>query len=218
MKILIVGGGNLGYFLSQALMEDGYNVSLIEKKREFCTRIANSLDIPVICVDGTTVETLARGGAGRCDTMIAVTGKDEDNLIACELAKQQFNVRQTVARVNNPKNMDIMNKLGVDITMSPTRIITGMIEHEVEGAAVRLVADINNSDASINEYKLPHNWSKSGATVQSLNLPKDCVLIYLMRDSLITIPRGNTTLMEGDEIIALTVGSTAKTLKKIFEL
>ena len=218
MKILIVGGGNLGYFLSQALMEDGYNVSLIEKKREFCTRIANSLDIPVICGDGTTVETLARGGAGRCDTMIAVTGKEEDNLIACELAKQQFNVRQTVARVNNPKNMDIMNKLGVDITMSPTRIITGMIEHEVEGAAVRLVADINNSDASINEYKLPHNWSKSGATVQSLNLPKDCVLIYLMRDSLITIPRGNTTLMEGDEIIALTVGSTAKTLKKIFEL
>ena len=218
MKILIVGGGNLGYFLSQALMEDGYNGSLIEKKREFCTRIANSLDIPVICGDGTTVETLARGGAGRCDTMIAVTGKDEDNLIACELAKQQFNVRQTVARVNNPKNMDIMNKLGVDITMSPTRIITGMIEHEVEGAAVRLVADINNSDASINEYKLPHNWSKSGATVQSLNLPKDCVLIYLMRDSLITIPRGNTTLMEGDEIIALTVGSTAKTLKKIFEL
>lgn len=218
MKILIVGGGNLGYFLSQALMEDGYNVSLIEKKREFCTRIANSLDIPVICGDGTSVETLARGGAGRCDTMIAVTGKDEDNLIACELAKQQFNVRQTVARVNNPKNMDIMKKLGVDITMSPTRIITGMIEHEVEGAAIRLVADINNSDASINEYKLPHNWSKSGATVQSLNLPKDCVLIYLMRDSLITIPRGNTALMEGDEIIALTVGSTAKTLKKIFEL
>mgnify|MGYP002231957935 CR=1 FL=1 len=89
------------------------------------------------------VETLARGGAGKCDTLIAVTGKDEDNLIACELAKQQFNVPQTVARVNNPKNMDIMKKLGVDITMSPTRIIAGMIEHEVEGAAVRLVADIN---------------------------------------------------------------------------
>ncbi len=111
-----------------------------------------------------------------------------------------------------------MKKLGVDITMSPTRIIAGMIEHEVEGAAVRLVADINNSDASINEYKLPEHWSRSGATVQSLNLPEDCVLIYLMRDSLITIPRGNTALMEGDEIVALTVGNTAKTLKKIFEL
>ena len=213
-KILIVGGGNLGYFLSQALMEDGYSVSLIEKEKEYCRRVANLLDIPVICGDGT----LARGGAGKCDTLIAVTGKDEDNLIACELAKQQFNVPQTVARVNNPKNMDIMKKLGVDITMSPTRIIAGMIEHEVEGAAVRLVADINNSDASINEYKLPEHWSRSGATVQSLNLPEDCVLIYLMRDSLITIPRGNTALMEGDEIVALTVGNTAKTLKKIFEL
>ena len=217
-KILIVGGGNLGYFLSQALMEDGYSVSLIEKEKEYCRRVANLLDIPVICGDGTMVETLARGGAGNCDTLIAVTGKDEDNLIACELAKQQFNVPQTVARVNNPKNMDIMKKLGVDITMSPTRIIAGMIEHEVEGAAVRLVADINNSDASINEYKLPEHWSRSGATVQSLNLPEDCVLIYLMRDSLITIPRGNTALMEGDEIVALTVGNTAKTLKKIFEL
>lgn len=217
-KILIVGGGNLGYFLSQALMEDGYSVSLIEKEKEYCRRVANLLDIPVICGDGTMVETLGRGGAGKCDTLIAVTGKDEDNLIACELAKQQFNVPQTVARVNNPKNMDIMKKLGVDITMSPTRIIAGMIEHEVEGAAVRLVADINNSDASINEYKLPEHWSRSGATVQSLNLPEDCVLIYLMRDSLITIPRGNTALMEGDEIVALTVGNTAKTLKKIFEL
>ena len=217
-KILIVGGGNLGYFLSQALMEDGYSVSLIEKEKEYCRRVANLLDIPVICGDGTLGETLARGGAGTCDTLIAETGKDEDNLIACELAKQQFNVPQTVARVNNPKNMDIMKKLGVDITMSPTRIIAGMIEHEVEGAAVRLVADINNSDASINEYKLPEHWSRSGATVQSLNLPEDCVLIYLMRDSLITIPRGNTALMEGDEIVALTVGNTAKTLKKIFEL
>ena len=217
-KILIVGGGNLGYFLSQALMEDGYSVSLIEQEKEYCRRVAHLLDIPVICGDGTMVETLARGGAGKCDTLIAVTGKDEDNLIACELAKQQFNVPQTVARVNNPKNMDIMKKLGVDITMSPTRIIAGMIEHEVEGAAVRLVADINNSDASINEYKLPEHWSRSGATVQSLNLPEDCVLIYLMRDSLITIPRGNTALMEGDEIVALTVGNTAKTLKKIFEL
>ena len=160
-KILIVGGGNLGYFLSQALMEDGYSVSLIEKEKEYCRRVANLLDIPVICGDGTMVETLARGGAGKCDTLIAVTGKDEDNLIACELAKQQFNVPQTVARVNNPKNMDIMKKLGVDITMSPTRIIAGMIEHEVEGAAVRLVADINNSDASINEYKLPEHWSLS---------------------------------------------------------
>ncbi len=218
MRILIVGGGKLGYFLSQSLIEDGYAVSVIEKEREFCTRIANSLDIPVVCGDGTTVETLARGGAGKCDTMIAVTGRDEDNLIACELAKQQFNVRQTVARVNNPKNMEIMKKLGVDITMSPTRIITGMIEHEVEGAAIRLVADINNSDASIHEYKLPRHWSKSGATVQSLQLPEGCVLIYLMRDSLITIPRGNTALLEGDEIIALTEGTAAKELKKIFEL
>lgn len=107
-KILIVGGGNLGYFLSQALMEDGYSVSLIEKEKEYCRRVANLLDLPVICGDGTMVETLARGGAGKCDTLIAVTGQDEDNLIACELAKQQFNVPQTVARVNNPKNMDIM--------------------------------------------------------------------------------------------------------------
>lgn len=217
-KILIVGGGNLGYFLSQALMEDGYSVSLIEKEKEYCRRSCKFARYSRDLRDGTMVETLARGGAGKCDTLIAVTGKDEDNLIACELAKQQFNVPQTVARVNNPKNMDIMKKLGVDITMSPTRIIAGMIEHEVEGAAVRLVADINNSDASINEYKLPEHWSRSGATVQSLNLPEDCVLIYLMRDSLITIPRGNTALMEGDEIVALTVGNTAKTLKKIFEL
>ena len=143
-KILIVGGGNLGYFLSQALMEDGYSVSLIEKEKEYCRRVANLLDIPVICEGMEPWWKRSRARRRKCDTLIAVTGKDEDNLIACELAKQQFNVPQTVARVNNPKEYGYHEEARRGYHDVPTRIIAGMIEHEVEGAAVRLVADINN--------------------------------------------------------------------------
>ena len=147
-----------------------------------------------------------------------MTGRDEDNLIACEIAKKQFKVNRTVSRSNNHKNISLMKRLGVDLVLDTTQVITQFIEHEIDGAQVQFIADIGTSNAVISEYNIPMNWSLSGKKVCELQVPSECVLVYLKRSGMFMIPRGNTVIMGGDEIVALTVGAAGKQLKKLFEL
>ena len=216
MKVLIVGGGNLGYYLAKNLLENGDKVKIIDSDKERCQYIADELNIPVINGDGTRPEILALAKPATCDAVVVVTGKDEDNLIACELAKKQFGVKKTVSRSNNPKNVTLLKKMGIDIVVNTTQIITDMVEHEIDGAAVQVMANISNSNAVISEYRIPDNWEHSGKSVMELDIPPDCVLIYILRNDSLTIPRGNTLIMAGDEITALAVGSADKKQKKLF--
>ena len=218
MRILIVGGGKLGFNLARTLIEEGKEVRIVDSDRTKCEYLASELDIPIYCGDGTEVETLAHAGIGQCETVIATTSRDECNLIVCELAKNPFNVKKTVARVNNPKNITIMKKLGVDFTVSATVLMAGVIEHEIDGAQVRFITDINNSDVVISEYTVPEDWRNSGTTVAALGLPESCLLAYVMHEKEMTIPRGSTQIFAGDEVIALTVGNDSKKLRKIFEI
>ncbi len=218
MKVFIVGGGKVGFYLAKTLLEEGNEVRLVEIRRESCERISSELDIPVYCGDGTTVEVLSAAGIGSCDVFVSVTGSDECNLISCQLAKKQFGVKKTVARVCNPKNAEILKRLGVDIAVSSTQIISNIINYEIDGAQIRFITDINNNDVVISDYRIPENWSKSGTMIKDLAIPDGCVMIYLIRSKNMLIPRGNTVLMENDEIIALTVGSSSKELKKLLEI
>ncbi len=217
-NVVIVGAGQLGYFLAKNLLDSHYKVKLIDIDRDRCEKIASALDIEVCCGDGTRLETLARANTGKCSVFIAVTGKDEDNLIACEIAKRQFKVNRTISRSNNHKNISLMKKLGVDLVLDTTQVITQFIEHEIDGAQVQFIADIGTSNAVISEYNIPIKWSHSGKKVCELDVPSECVLVYLKRSGMFMIPRGNTVIMGGDEIVALTVGTAGKQLKKLFEI
>jgi len=218
MNVIVVGAGKLGYFLVKSLVENGYKVKVIENDIEKCEKIASALDIQVICSDGTRVETLAAAGCGKCDIFIAVTNRDEDNLIACEIAKKQFKVPRTISKSNNPKNISLMKRLGIDTVIDTTQIITTLLEHEIDGSQVQFVADIGSSEAIISEYKIPLSWKFSGKRVSELAIPNDCVLVYLKRNGIFMIPRGHSILMAGDEIIALTVGKAAKQLRQLFSI
>ena len=111
-----------------------------------------------------------------------------------------------------------MKKLGIDIVLDTTKLMTQLIEHEIDGAQVQLIADIGSSNAVISEYDIPLKWSKSGKKVMELDVPEDCVLVYMKRGGIFMIPRGNSILMAGDTVVALTVGSASKQLKKLFEI
>lgn len=218
MNILVIGAGKLGYYVVKNLLEAGHKVSVVEKDRSRCEKIADSLDIQVTCGDGTKAETLAEAACGKAAALIAITNRDEDNLIACEIAKRQFKVARTIAKSNNPKNILLMKQLGIDTVMDVTRLITNLLEYEIDGSQVQLIADIGNSSASISEYKIPFSWKNSGKTVAELDIPSDCVLVYLKRKGMFVIPRGKTVVLGGDEVTALTVGTAGRKLKKIFGL
>ena len=218
MRILIIGAGQHGYYLAKHLKAAGHEIRLIDRHKQNCERLVNALDIRVFCGDGTEVETLAAAGAGKCDVLIAVTNHDENNLIACEIGKKQFGIQRTISKINNTKNISLMKRLGIDLVLDSTQIIADLIEREIDNSDVKLIADISNSDAIISEYTIPETWKHSGRRVMDLEIPENCVLIYIIRAGSLMIPRGSTILMAGDNVVALAVGSAAKTLKKLFEL
>ena len=111
MKVVIVGGGKVGFYVAKTLIEDGVEISLIEKDQRTCELIASELDIPVICDDGTTVEALLQAGTVNADAFIAVTGSDEDNIVAGQIAKRKFQVDRVISRANDPKNVEAMKLL-----------------------------------------------------------------------------------------------------------
>ena len=133
MRVCIVGGGKVGYYLAKTLLEHGHTPVLIEDDPAMCRKVADSLDLTVVCGDGTFAEVQESADVAHCSAMVAVTGRDEDNLIVCQLAKQVFKVKRTVARVNNPKNAAVLKKLGVDIAVSATDNLTHLIARGGDG-------------------------------------------------------------------------------------
>lgn len=203
MHICIVGGGKVGFYLAKTLLEHGHEPVVIEDSETVCQRLANSLDIPVIHGDGTLVEILRMARLEECKALIGVTGRDEDNLIACQLAKQIFNVKKTVARVNNPKNAPVLKQLGVDIAVSSTDNISRLIEREVETDAIQQVLSVAGGEASLSEVLLPENFRYENKSLAELSIPSDVVVIFITRGQELIIPRGSTTLHAGDRVMCV---------------
>lgn len=149
MNVIVVGGGKVGYYLAETLLEHDHKPFVIETDKEICRKIANNLDIPVINGDGTTPEALESAGVEHCKAFVSVTGQDQVNLIACQLAKKRYGVGRTVARVNNPKNLQVMKRLGVDIPVSSTDSIARLIEREIDVATIKRLLSINRGEATI---------------------------------------------------------------------
>ena len=135
MYVIVIGGGKVGYYLCKHLLERQYEVTLIEKdpRRAEALTGAGQLGEIVMVGDGDEMAFLATTGMERADVVVAVTGDDEDNLVACQLAKRKFKVPKTVARVNNPANVQIFKTLGVDVALSATEVLLDLIEKELAG-------------------------------------------------------------------------------------
>lgn len=203
MNIIVVGGGKVGYYLTKTLLEHGHSPILIEQSRESCKRAANELDIPVICGDGTTIEVLEEAGISHCDALIGATGQDENNLIACQLAKMKFHVKKTVARVNNPKNVEVLKQLGVDIPISSTSSIARMLEREVDAATIRQLMSLNRGETTLSEVQLEDDHPLDGKRLMDLNLPRDAIIVTLARGDDIIVPNGSTRIHSGDKMLVV---------------
>ena len=216
MKIVIVGGGKLGYYVSSNMIERDYEVILIEKCKKKCEVLANDLNIEVVCGDGTEIETLADAGVYKADCFIAVTGSDQDNLVASQLAKKRFKVKKAITRANNPRNLEALRKLGMDNAVSSTEIITRLIEQEIESAGMRLLASLNKGRASICEIILPKDSKLDGKALKDIDLPKSSLVISVTHNENLIIPQGDTKVYSGDEVVAVCDVDSQKKLLKIF--
>ncbi len=203
MRSLIIGGGKIGYYLARVLLEKGYTISVIEKDKEACQKFANDLSIPVIRGDGTSISVLEAAGVEDVDSVIAVTGRDEDNLVACQLAKRLYQVKKTIAKVNNPKNVATLKKLGVDIVVSSTENITGQLEREVDSGKIKELLPLGGK-AAVFEIVLDDSFKLGGIPLMDLEIPQNVNIISIIRgENELIIPRGMTTLAPGDKLMIL---------------
>lgn len=215
MKVVIVGGGKVGYYVAKTLIENGTDIAVIEQDKQACELIADELDIPVICDDGTTVEALLQAGTVNADVFIAVTGSDEANIVAGQIAKRKFQVERVIARANDPKNVEAMKLLGIDIAVSSTQIITDLIEMEVD-TEVRLIATLNKGKAGIIDLVVGADFNPLGLPLSQIAVPEKSIIIAVVSGDEMEIPRGNTVIKPGDHITAIADGSARRALKKIF--
>lgn len=218
MNIIVVGGGKVGYYLVKTLLEHGYHPTMIEISKHNCKFLANSLDVPIICGDGTTTDSLESAGVHGCDALISVTGKDENNLICCQLAKKLYQVPKVIAKVNNPKNANVMKELGIDITISSTDNIARLLEHEVDTANIKQLVSINHGEASICEALLPENYRLHGKILSEIKLPNVAVVISINRGGVTMIPRGDTELLSGDTILFMAKNDAIHQVKLLLKL
>lgn len=203
MNIIVIGGGKVGFYLCKTLIEHGHQPLIIEKNKQTCEYLSNQLDISAINADGSTIEALTSANASKADSVIAVTGQDQDNLISCQLAKKIFHVPKTVARVNNPKNAEVMKKLGVDIPISSTDNIARLLEREVDTARIKSLLSLNRGEASLCELMIPDNYVLSGKRLFELDIHEDAVIAAIFRQDKLIIPRGNAQIISGDKVLVI---------------
>ena len=177
MYIIVVGGGRVGYYLIKALLEEGHEVLLLEKNATTCRGINDELGIVCTQGDGCEAATLAQVGTARADMFVAVTGDDEDNLVACQLAKYKFKVPRTIARIRNPQNETLSKKLGVDITVSATGMILDAIEREVPTHPLTHLATFRDKGLVMVDVRIPAESKAVGKRIKALALPPKSALM-----------------------------------------
>ena len=204
MYIVIIGAGRIGFNLAQKLIQDKHAVTIIEKDKSRCEGMSQNLDAMVINGDGCEPRYLEDAEVGRADVVAAVTENDEDNLVACQLAKEVFGVRRTVARVNNPRNEHIFSELGVDVPVNATTIIAKIIEEEASFEDFINLMTFKRGKLALVRVDLPAESPIVNKYVKDITLPENSVLVSILRGENIIVPKGETVLKRGDDIIALT--------------
>jgi trk system potassium uptake protein TrkA len=215
MYVVVIGGGNVGYYLTKELLAAGHEVVMIEKDPSRARLIADELGSIVVPNDGCEGRYQAEAGMARADVVAAVTGDDEDNLVACQVAKMKFNVPRSIARVNNPKNEHLFRQLAIDETVSPTRAILGVIEHEIPIHDLLHLADLEGGELQIVEAQLEADSPVVGRELRDLSLPEGSHVAVLIRNDRAIAARPETRLVVGDRVLAITSAEREAELRSL---
>lgn len=218
MKLCVIGGGKVGFHLARTLIENGHSPIIIEENKHLCEKIANTLDIRVVHGDGTSLDILELANIHDYSALIAVTGLDENNLIACQLAKKVFRIKRTIARVNYPKNTEIMKRLGVDIAVSTTDNIARILGREAETEQIHQLMSLAGGTTSLTEVIVPQSFPFAKMTLTDMPVPDDVVIVSIHRLGELIVPRGTTTIEAGDTIMVMAKNTAFHNLTALWGL
>jgi trk system potassium uptake protein TrkA len=202
--ILIAGGGKVGSNLTRSLIRTGHEVTLIEQRPEKFDMLEAEFEHQVHKGDATELYVLERAGIRRPpDIVVAATGDDEDNMIICQLAREQYGVEQVIARVNDPRNQAYFDLLGIAPTVSATRSIMALIEHEVPAHGLIQLLELKKENLEIVEVTVDDKSNCAGKTIRQVQLPPGSRVISVVRNGKASIPDETMQLVPGDSVLAI---------------
>ena len=205
MYIAIVGGGKVGVYLANFLLNDGHEVAIIEAKESVAKILSETMQGPflVICGDGCEVSRQEDAGVDHADIFVAATGRDEDNLAACEIANRVFDVQRCIARVNNPKNLRIFRCLGIE-SISSTALIARMIQEEAMLGSMSVAVAMTNDDLALIDITVPgmqYHDNETGVRALDIEFDEGIRMVAVNHGDEIEVVGNNTIIHPGDEVI-----------------
>lgn len=205
MRVLIVGGGKAGSYLASMLLEDGYEVRVMENRPSVSARLHRELPTEVIVDgDGTRPEGLELAEIRKADVVVAVTGDDEVNLTVSLMAKMLYKVPRVIGRINNPRNAWLFTpEMGVDAAINQTDLLDKLIAEEMSLGDMMTLLRLRKGEISLVTEKLEPGAPAEAKRVADLGLPPDVLLVSVIREDEILVPRGDTVLLAHDEVLAL---------------
>jgi trk system potassium uptake protein TrkA len=215
MYVIVVGGGKVGYYLSKQLIAEGHEVLLMEKDRRRQAMLAEEMGQVVMQGDGCEVRVMTEAGFGRADVIVAVTGDDEDNLVICQMAKKNFRAPRTVARVNNPDNLKLFERLGIDTTVSSTQIIFNLLEQQIEPGEIIPVGALKNGNIEVVAVGVSKRSPVLGRSIRDLDLGS-ALIISIVRNDHAQLPQAETCFEIDDTVIAMVPAAEETQLRKVF--
>lgn len=217
MFVLIAGGGRTGARLASLLINENYKVRLIENRRDYLAHLHQELPTEAI-YEGNPIEpaTLEQAGVREAHALASVTSDDSTNLVLCFLAKTLFGVPRSIARVNNPNNAWLFDeKFKVDVALNAADVFAHLIQEEVSLGDMMTLFKIRRGKYAVVEEKVPAGARGIGVQLKDMGLAEHCVVAAIIRDGVMTLPHGDSTLQENDEIIAVASPEGAQKLANL---
>ncbi|HWN21697.1 MAG TPA: TrkA family potassium uptake protein [Gaiellaceae bacterium] len=204
MYAIVAGGGKVGANLARSLLRMGHEVTLIEQSQFRFDRLDDEFEHQILLGDATELHVLELAGIARPpELVLAVTGDDEDNLIICQLAREGYRVPKVVARVNDPRNQEHFDLLGIGQTVCATSNILGLVEHEVPEHGIVRLLELRKENLEIVELQVDRDSPAAGKRVAGLTLPDGSRLISVMRNGKSELAHDSTVIRPGDQVLAV---------------
>jgi trk system potassium uptake protein TrkA len=204
MYTIIAGGGKVGANVARTLLRLGHEVTLIEQNRDRFAMLEGEFEHQAHHGDATELHVLERAGVKRPpDLLLGLTGDDEDNMVICQLAREKYGVEKVIARVNDPRNQQHFDLLGIGQTVCATSNILALVEHEVPEHELVHLLELRKENLEIVEVQIDKDAPCAGRTIERLKLPEGARLISVMRDGRSEIAVPSTELRPGDQVLAI---------------
>ena len=216
MRVAVAGAGNVGIYVANDLHEAGNEVLLLEKDPEIVRRARAAEGVEWRLADACEVSALRDAELEKADVVVAATGDDEDNLVISLLAKQEFAVPRVIARVNHPENHWLFNETwGVDVAVSTPHLMTALVEEAVTvGGLVRLL-HLEGGQVRLVEVTLAEHSPAADRMIRELEVPRDVTFVAIIRAEHVVVPRGDTVLVAGDEVMLLVTADSEDDARRI---